>query len=256
MAESSFANLNPSRFARAEVRHIGPGWDVSGTVRDDPVTNFPLVLPGAQAAPPLVVPKPPTPSADELRAALAVCVASMRSTSEALTGAETYAELAKAHLEGCRARLAEFDELDSEIAEATVVALRSGDGRLIGDGHRQRIHERADARADLDAAERAFGMLSEDLGVAQAEAAAATEAARRAAVAVLGVEAERLVERHDLLLAEAATIRERLAQFDRAVTGVGPLPATVLKVLRENGVNFNRVLDSGEWKTKLDALLA
>jgi hypothetical protein len=259
MPTNQFADLDPRLpLARPLVNRVCPGWDVPGTVRDDPVTNFPLVFPGARAAQPLVEPKPPTPSADELRATLAVHVASMRSTNETLRAAETYEELAKAHLEGCRARLAEFDGLDSEIAEATVVALRSGDGRLIGDGHRQRVHERADARADLDAAERAFSMLNDDLGVAQAEAEKAKAAARRAALAVLALEAEQLVERHDALLAEAAELRVDLARFDRVAMGIGDVPPAVLAVLRDprHGVDLILVTGLDAWRAKLDALLA
>ena len=49
----------------------------------------------------------------------------------------------------------------------------------------------------------------------------------------------------------------RLAGFDRAVTNIGPLPAPVLAVLRDprNGINFNRVVDGGEWTAKLTTLM-
>ena len=182
----------------------------------------------------------------------------MRFNTETLKAAETHAELARHHVEGCQARLAEFDGLDAAITETTVIALRSGNGRVIGDDHRQRIRERDDARADLDAAEAAQKTLAGDLNFARASADQATQAARRAAAAVLSIEAEALAEHHDALLSEAATIRERLAQFDRAVTGIGgTLPQPVLAVLRDprNGVDLARNIGTGEWSEKLNALL-
>ena len=41
------------------------------------------------------------------------------------------------------------------------------------------------------------------------------------------------------------------------MTNIGPLPAPVLAVLRDprNGINFNRVVDGGEWTAKLTTLM-
>jgi hypothetical protein len=261
MAENEFSRLDPrAPLPQATVTRIGDGWNtpVGTAIRDESVTHLPLhSLPTAPS--PVVVLRP-TPTKPELRATLARCTAAMRSSNEALADAEANAERAAAHVEACRARLEGFASLDATITTATVIALRSGDGRPRGgmdEELRQLVRERDDARADLQAAESARRVLEADLAFARVDAEKAVTTARKAAVGVLGIEATALAERHDALITEAATIRERLAQFDRAVTNIGPLPALVLPVLHDprNAVDLVRNVGAGEWRAKLDALL-
>ena len=259
MAENRFSQLDYRvPLPQAEVNRIGPGWADQSRRADrvDPVLHLhPLPSP-----PPPVVPLRPVPSPNELRGALAQALASMRSTTETLADAEATVTRAAAHVAACRMRLAEFDGLDDEATRATIETLRSGSGRIDQDDEtiRRKRNERAVARDDLVAAEAAQKVLAGDVSFARSNAEAATQAAHRAAVAVLGCEASAMAERHDALLAEVATIREGLARFDRCATASGgTLPPSVLAVLRDprNGIDYARNVGKGEWQAKLNALM-
>ena len=113
----------------------------------------------------------------------------MRSSADTLKDAEASAERARDHVEACRARLKSFASLDDDMTAATVIALRSGDGRPrvgMDDALRQRVRERDDACADLRAAENTRRELDAALVNAKADAEAATQAARKAALLYWG----------------------------------------------------------------------
>lgn len=257
MAETSFERLDYRvPLDRATVRQVGPGWDTPGTMRDDVVTHLPLTLSG-----PAVVPRPPAPTEEQLCVALYERVTATRYSADQLSHAQAAAELARQHMQRCRERVASFDGLDDQLARATVEALRSGNGipRVgMDEEHREKVRERDLAWASLRAAESAEQLIASALADAHSEAENAATAARKAAAAVLAIEAEQLAVRHAELLAEAAEVRNGLAQFDRCVTGTGvTLPDAVLSVLLDpaHGVNLIRDIGTGEWSEKMNGLL-
>jgi hypothetical protein len=267
MPESSFAKLDHRvPMARADVNRIGPGWDPNlapeGSTRADPTTYFPLVAPGGLPSEPLPGPAaspPPAPTEAELRETLEQCISAKAFADTNLQRAQETHDRAGRHVERCRTALENFATLDDEVTEATVEALRSGDGRPrvdLSDELRRRVSERNIARDDLVAAERAAVVLAEGLTASRVDADAAMKAARTAAVAVVALEAEAMALRVLQLEAEAARIREAMFGFDRINIGTGmPFPLIVRKVFGLNNPRFLRPIDASAWQAARDALL-
>ena len=115
------------------------------------------------------------------------CLLARDVTAAQVERAKATADRAAAYVERCQANVADFADLEAQITERTIEALRSGEGRPRGgqdDELRQRIAERDVARANATAAERAAAVLVEGLVDARTDAEHAITAARRAAVAV------------------------------------------------------------------------
>jgi hypothetical protein len=121
---------------------------------------------------------------------------------------------------------------------------------------RQRLAEREMARIGHVTAERAASRLGEERSAARAEAEARARSARLAAIAVIARKAERMVERHAELLAEASALCTSLLGFDRltAVSGATLAPR-VASLLRESGMNLAARVDTAAWQAALAALL-
>jgi hypothetical protein len=231
------------------------------TVRDDLTTYSPLQAPGALEhgwSPPAPPPKAP-PTEAERREVLEQCVIAARFAADNVDRAHETHERAVRHVERCREALAEFDGLDQQITDATVEALRSGDGRPRVDNDdplRRRVIERDLAQADLRAAEHALAVLFDALTDAQADAAAATKAANIAAAEIVALTAEAMAQ--DILDREAETQRQRelLYGFDKVATAAGlRTPQIVLQVYGDTK-RFLRPVEGAPWLAARDALLA
>ena len=260
-ATNEFAKLDFRQpIARAEINKVGAGWDipVGTTVRDDRTTHLPLTMPGGLQPQPLE-PPPPPPTEAELRATLAQANAAWAFADEGLQRAKASADRAAQHVAQCKAHAATFDDLDDQITERTVEALRSGDGRPRGgmdDDLRQRVAERDVARASAVAAERAQPVLDAAALEAGVGADLALKAARSAAVAVMAGEAERLAQRVVDLEDEAERTRDALIAFDRVSASTEqPLPAAVFAVVVADSARLSKPVDSRAWEAALDQLL-
>jgi hypothetical protein len=243
--------------ARAEVARVGSGWaDVGQRVeRSDAVTHFSLDVP-VQTRPQEETPPAPPPSESELRGTLAQAITAKAFADEQAERATSTVARAGEHVERCRARVESFSNLDDETAAALVEALRGGDWLDQGDGPlRQRRAEAQIAADDLRAAERAAAVLTEARDSAQADADAASRAARVAAIAVAGLTAEQLAQ-HVLALEDlAAREREALYSFDRISVGAGVrLPPAAFDVVVTNP-QPSRPLDTSAWQRAIDRLL-
>ena len=265
MAETLFSKLDHrAPLARAEVNRIGTGWnDPAARVdRSDNTTYLPLQMPGVgNPSPSQTEPAPPPPTESELREVLAQTIASKQFADDQLARAQASAARAALHVAQCKSHVATFDDLDDQITERTVEALRSGDGRPRGgmdDDLRLRVAERDVARASAAAAERAQAVLDVAALEASVEADHAAQAARRAAVAVAAIEAQRLAERVIALEDEAERTRELVRGFDRAAANTGlALPTSVFTVVTaDGGAALMRPVDATAWQAALDRLLA
>ena len=231
---------------------------VARVQRADPVSYSPLSNPAAPDRHGFSPPSPAASSApteDELRETLAQAITSRNFAAENVDRAHATHERAVRHVAHCRERLAEFAGLDGEITDATVKALRSGEGRPRIDDNdplRRRVVERDIAKADLRAAEHALQVLFDALTDAQADAGAATKAANTAAATLSMMLAEQMAERVVALETEAQQLREELHGAD--VVGVTPPPA--LKTIYGDGARFLRPVDRSAWAALRERLLA
>ena len=261
MAETSFSKLDPNTpLPQATVNRTGPGWN-SGATRDDGVVYHPLTIPIAGAGTPqLTEPAPPAPSEDQLRGALQRAITAKAFSDDQLSRAEGTADRAAAYVAQCRARLASYDGLDDAITAATIAALQSETGKPDPDGelHHQQAAREA-ARGAVQAAERVARVLVEALTDARADAERAVQAARKAAVGVAAIEAERLAEHVIALEDEAKRTREAVYGFDRIAVAAGqrlpPASRAVVWSGGDDGHTMRRV-DSSAWLAAINQLLA
>ena len=201
-------------------------------------------------------PPPLPPTEAELRERLREAITTYCAVDGAEQQAAAGAQLAAAHVEACHARLSTFASLDSEVDACLIGQLREAERIELPDELRARSLQRQEARDALAAAERAHTTLQRELTAARAQATKARQTADAAAAVVLGIEAERLAQRHAALLAEADRVVDALG-FGRAVAGTHvALPESVSGIL----VGHQRRLasagiDTGTWEEAHAALL-
>jgi hypothetical protein len=249
----------PIPVARAEVNLRG---DWTRYSEPHVETALPLILPGGNppAPRPVALPPPPPPSEAELRERLATALERKRTADAKLAAAEAAHDRALQRAEHCKATLEGFADLDDAITAHTVEALRCDAGRLdpaMTEEMELLLADRTTAQVSLTTANRATAILSEELTDARAAATHVTRAAREAGLAVLAVEAMRLVQRHEELVAETERKRLSLHSFARIATRE-TLPVAVLTLLRSHDLPMTALakMNVSEWQAALDALLA
>jgi hypothetical protein len=216
-------------FPRAEVSHVGPGWDdTSRTERVDQTSHFPFdPLPPVER-----LPLPVRPSDAELRQQLQHALDAQRNVDENLRRAEDARGRAEHLLQKCQQRLAEFATLDAEVIEHKVTALKCDVDVDLSDGLRRRIADRDLARTDLHATEEATSILRVDLAQAAAAAGDAAKAVEALKCSVLNTQAEGIAVRFHASMREAERCVRALAAFDMFIAGRGGvLPGLVRGVL-------------------------
>jgi hypothetical protein len=164
-------------------------------------------------------PPPPLPTEAELGKRLREAITTYCAVDGAEQQAAAAAQRAAEHVEACHARLSTFASLDSEVDACLISQVREAGRIELPDELRARSLQRQEACDALTAAECAHTTLQRELTAARARATKARQSTDAAAAAVLGIEAERLAQRHAALLAEADRVVDALIGFDRAVAG-------------------------------------
>jgi hypothetical protein len=257
MAESDASRLDHRvPLDRPEIRHVGSGWDGPVRAEASAPLAMPLVVPGGNPPAPAVIVAPaPTPTESELRELLTECLAAKSFADENLQRARETSDRAARHAERCRGALGSYAGLDDEITQATVEALRGGEGRPrhdVNDELRRRVASRDVAKADADAATRAEKVLADDLYAARADAASAARAANTAAAALTMIVAEAMAQRVIEMENEAARLREILHGADV----VGVTTPKAVKMIYADGSRFLKPVDRSAWSALRDRLLA
>jgi hypothetical protein len=180
-------------------------------------TSMPLTVRHAAELPP-AAPRPqpqqppaPQPTEPEQRAVLVQRKQAREVADAALLRAGEAMQRAQRHVAACGAALAGFDDLDDAITDATIEALRSGEGRPrvdVPDHLRQRITERDAARAALAGAERAAEVFARELAASRGRAEAAQSAVDTAVKALIerAKEVKRDARAEHLRLADALRV--------------------------------------------------
>jgi hypothetical protein len=214
-------------------------------------------VPGVPTPVELPAPTPP-PGEEYFRQQLGVALGIAEQANAALAEAEAASARAGEHRQMCLRRTEAFADLDSEISDATVAALRTGGDPGLRDELAARIIERERARMELAAAATALETLAQERAAAAQRAEAATRAADLLALRVVGFVAQRVGDECQELQAEIARRRTALLGFDRLIAGRSvPMPASVGAVLGSSMTmaDVNRA-DPGPWRAAVDALKA
>jgi hypothetical protein len=206
--------------ARAEVRVVDRGdfaVRASQFVRSDPTLHHSL---GYVQQQPWVAPKPPPePTERDVRAQLTEALAAQVAADEAAQQSVTLHRRAEDYRGKAQKRLAEYASLDSEIAAATMTALRDGiDPSTAREQFGARIAERATALAAAQGAETAAATLLHEMTLASQRTTDAARAVDALAVRVLAFAATRLAEEWRAHQAEMDRRRTALLGFDRVAT--------------------------------------
>lgn len=202
-------------------------------------------------------PPPLPPTEAELRQRLREAITTYCAVDGAELQAAAAAQRAAEHVEACHTRLSTFASLDSEVDACLIGQLREAGRIELPDELRARSLQRQEARDALAAAEHAHTTLQRELTAARAQTTKARQTADAAAAEVLGIEAERLAQRHAELVAEADRVVDALIGFDRAVAGTHvALPGSVSGILLGHQRRLASAgIDTGTWEDAHAALL-
>jgi hypothetical protein len=220
----------------------------------------------------VVVPlSPPTPQApalpqDEsaLRVMIAAAIEARGEAQASLRLSEAAHERAERHIERCRTALAVFAQLDEQITAATVQQLVDGDRPRIdlSDGLREKLTERSRAEADLQAAERAVGVLRRHRADVSVAVGKAVTEVQRLGIAVLAVQAIADAQRLEAMITETRSGLVELLKFDMLSTANrSTVPTQVLDALRHHGRQFDVDLNTTDqadrepWASRLAQLI-
>jgi hypothetical protein len=245
MALNLLANLDPrTALARAEVRHVGPGWDLPSRAASGVNIAFDTP-PGPQPS----SPSAPQPTEAELRDRLREAVERQSKAADAAEKAHTAHERAMVHVAKCRQALAGHIALDQEIAEHTLASLKEDVDPKLPDDLAAKLIARDRAKTDLLAAEGALAALTRELAQASQTAGDAAKEVDILVTKVLAFTAEAIAGDHARLLAEAAARRKALHAYDRIATArkVG-LPFAVQHALNASDVDGFRSPDLTPWQ--------
>jgi hypothetical protein len=232
MAETDFGRLGPGG-----LDQIGSPADTRAdrfqNIRDDGHSYFPLHIQGSGELPPApeplyVAPSPPL-SEGELRQRLAECLQATQAAQQALEAAQAACGRAKAHRHDCEVELHRFDDLEQEIADATLTALRGPEGKPNTSAFAGRIADRTLAEAALLAASTAEVELAHEHYAAGEKHKLAAQKERSTLHALL------LVAR-DALKPELRRLEKQLDAFSQAYRrGDDAAPwASVAQALRDD----------------------
>jgi hypothetical protein len=212
------------------VRYVGPGWDaVAGrkeAVESHTYEPLPPAIPIAQPAGPPQEP-PPRPTDLELRDRLKTALGAEQESGIALEHAAEAHQRATALVQQRRAEVEVFANLDGEIDEFTISALR-GDGKAdLPDELRQKRADRDHAVAALASAERAQQKLAADLTVARSQRDARSRATHSALVPLLARKAEGYAAQIHDCEAEIKRLEQLLLGFERICDSPAHMPESV-----------------------------
>jgi hypothetical protein len=217
--------------------------------------NVTRAIPVGEPQPPLVVsaapPAPAAPTEAEARRRLAELQQAQREAEAASDAAVAALLRAQQHVEACRAEVEVFNDIDAQLRELHVEALRGGDIRpqiTVPPELRQRISEHEQARLALDAAIGAVPVFEREAGVGR-------DAASAARIAVSNT-ADQLVARHALaMLAKRNEVARELEALDAAVLAyeqfAKPAPRAITNYAMElyaSGKTRVALLDTGRWR--------
>jgi hypothetical protein len=204
-------------------------------------------------------PQPPPMSEVEARTLLTELQQAEREADAASDAAQAALHRAQQHAEACAAELAAFADIDTELRQLHVEALRSGDIRpqiVVPPELRQRLAERDAAKVALDAATSAVPVFAKEAEHARQEA---TDARLK-----LSNAADLLVARHALtLLRERAELARELETRDRDLLAfeqfASPRPPRAIAEFAMEIYGAGRrvaLLDASEWRGLHQRLVA
>jgi hypothetical protein len=240
------------RLPQAEVRHVGPGWDIPSKAA--PGVNPPLgPAPIYTEAP---RPLPPQPTEAELRSQLAAAIDAQKAADATVQAAQEANERGLAHVQRCRAALARHIDIDARITDHTVAQLKNGkDDAALPDDLANQLAARDRARTDLLAAENAAAILLRELSAASQEAGNAAKAVEMLVCRVLSFKAGTIADDCRMKLAEVEATRRTLLGFDKMATAMKvPMPGAISSVIGEVDARAIYGADITPWQRAADAL--
>jgi hypothetical protein len=128
----------------------------------------------------------------ERRAALRQAIATREAARTVARAANDAHNRAVANLELARAAVSQYENLDAEIEQHTVDALRNGETAALPDALAEQVNERQRAVIDLDSADRAVGVFRGELTAAIDHAEQCDTVVKAALHALTDIERDRL----------------------------------------------------------------